>query len=63
MSSCYAIGANKPLIYAALRARFCMSKVFIPVPSKSPFYCVTKAKQRRVKTWQYSELRKTRAIP
>ena len=46
MPSCYAVGAEKALIYAVLRARFSCGKGFIPFPSKSPFYCVTNPQQR-----------------
>ena len=46
MPSCYAIGAAKALIQAALRARFSRGKGFIPKPSKSLFYCVTNPQQR-----------------
>ena len=41
MPSCYAVGAEKALIQAALRAHFSRCKGFIPKPSKSLFYCVT----------------------
>ena len=40
---CYAVGAEKALIQAALRARFSRGKGFIPFPSKMAFYCVTKS--------------------
>ena len=43
---CYAVGRKKPLIYAALRARFSADKGLIPKPSKSRFYCVTGMQQR-----------------
>ena len=46
MPSCYAVGAEKALIQAALRARFLCGKGFIPKPSKSLFYCVTNPQQR-----------------
>ena len=46
MPSCYAVGAEKALIQAALRARFSHGKGFIPKPSKSLFYCVTNPQQR-----------------
>ena len=46
MPSCYAVGAEKALIQAALRARFSRGKGFIPKPSKSLFYCVTNPQQR-----------------
>ena len=46
MPSCYAVGAEKALIQAALRARFLCGKGFIPKPSKSLFYCVTNPRQR-----------------
>ena len=39
---CYAVGAEKALIQAALRVRFSRGKEFIPFPSKMAFYCVTK---------------------
>lgn len=39
---CYAVGAEKALIQAALRVRFSRGKGFIPFPSKMAFYCVTK---------------------
>jgi len=38
---CYAVGAEKALIQAALQVRFPRGKGFIPFPSKTPFYCVT----------------------
>ena len=41
MPSCYAVGAEKALTQAALRARFSRGKGFIPKPSKLPSYCVT----------------------
>ena len=37
---------KKPLIYAALWARFSADKGLIPKPSKSRFYCVTGMQQR-----------------
>ena len=43
---CYAVGMKKPLIYAALWARFSADKGLIPKPSKSRFYCVTGMQQR-----------------
>ena len=43
---CYAVGAEKALIQAALRARFWCGKGFIPFPSKPPFYCVTNPQQK-----------------
>jgi len=46
MPSCYAVGAEKALIQAALRACFSRGKGFIPKPSKSLFYCVTNPQQR-----------------
>ena len=46
MPSCYAVGAEKALTQAALRARFSRGKGFIPKPSKSLFYCVTNPQQR-----------------
>ena len=39
---CYAVGAEKALIQAALRVRFSRGKGFISFPSKMAFYCVTK---------------------
>ena len=44
---CYAIGAEKSLIQAALRAHFPRGKGFIPFPSKMPFYCVTCLPQKQ----------------
>ena len=41
MPSCYAAGAKKALLYAALRARFCRGQGFIPNPGKMAFYRVT----------------------
>ena len=38
---CYAVGAEKALIQAALRVRFSRGKGFISFPSKMAFYCVT----------------------
>ena len=32
MPSCYAVGAKRALLYAALRARFCRGQGFIPNP-------------------------------
>ena len=46
MPSCYAVGAEKALIQAALRVRFLRGKDFIPKPSKLPSYCVTNPQQR-----------------
>ena len=46
MPSCYAVGAEKALIQAALRVRFSRGKDFIPKPSKMPSYCVTNPQQR-----------------
>jgi len=43
---CYAVGAEKALIQAALRARFPRGKGLIPFPAKSPFYCVTNPQQK-----------------
>ena len=40
--SCYAIGVEKALFYAALTAVSKGSKDLIPLPLKSRFYCVTK---------------------
>ena len=41
MPSCYAVGAKRALLYAALRAHFCRGQGFIPLSPKMPFYCVT----------------------
>lgn len=46
MPSCYAVGAERALIYAASRAQNRGSKGKIPFPSKSAFYCVTNPQQR-----------------
>ena len=46
MPSCYAVGAEKALIQAALRVRFSRGKDFIPKSSKMPSYCVTNPQQR-----------------
>ena len=46
MPLCYAVGAEKALTQAALRARFSRGKGFIPKPSKSLSYCVTNPQQR-----------------
>ena len=41
MPSCYAVGAKRALLYAALRAHFCRGQGFIPNPGKMAFYRVT----------------------
>ena len=41
MPSCYALGAERALLQAALRARFCRGQGFIPNLGKMPFYRVT----------------------
>ena len=46
MPSCYAVRANKALIYAALRARKWERQGLIPFPSKLRFYCVTNPTKR-----------------
>ena len=46
MPSCYAVGAERALIYKASRARNRGSKGKIPFPSKPAFYCVTNPQQR-----------------
>ena len=46
---CYAVGAEKALIQAALRVRFSRGKGFIPFPSKMAFYCVTFTKTAPIK--------------
>ena len=46
MPSCYAVGAERALIYKASRARNRGSKGNIPFPLKSAFYCVTNPQQR-----------------
>jgi len=43
---CYAVGAEKALLQAVLRARIWRGKGFIPYPPKPRFYCVTNPKQR-----------------
>lgn len=63
MPSCYAVRANKALIYAALRARKWERQGLIPFPSKPRFYCVTNPKQRSYELWQFSEWNGTRATP
>ena len=54
MPSCYAVGAEKALIQAALRACFSRGKGFIPKPSKSLFYCVTNSQQRSDEAREFS---------
>ena len=46
MPSCYAVGAEKALIYAGFRVQIRRGKGKIPFPLKSPFYCVTNPQQR-----------------
>lgn len=46
MPSCHAVRAKKALYFAALRVRFLLGKGFIPIPSKTAFYCVTNPQQR-----------------
>ena len=46
MPSCYAVRANKALIYAALRAWKWERQGLIPFPSKPRFYCVTNPTKR-----------------
>ena len=46
MPSCYAVGAERALIYKASGVRNRGSKGKIPFPSKSAFYCVTNPQQR-----------------
>ena len=41
MPSCYAVGAEKALIYAAFRTHKRRGQGKIPFPLKSAFYCVT----------------------
>ena len=60
MPSCYAVGAKKALLYAALRARFCREQGFIPNPGKMAFYRVTNpqpksAKEKSIENLQKSE--------
>ena len=59
---CYAVGAEKALLQAVLRARIWRGKGFIPYPPKPRFYCVTNPKQRSYELWQFSEWNETRAI-
>ena len=51
MPSCYAVGAKKALLYAALRARFCRGQGFIPNPGKMAFYRVTNPQPKE--WWSY----------
>ncbi|WP_301869554.1 hypothetical protein [uncultured Bacteroides sp.] len=44
---CYAVGAEKALLQAVLRARIWRGKGFIPYPPKPRFYCVTNPKQMK----------------
>ncbi len=60
---CYAVGAEKALLQAVLRARIWRGKGFIPYPPKPRFYCVTNPKQRSYELWQFSEWNGTRATP
>ena len=46
MPSCYAVGAEKALIYAAFRTHKRRGQGKIPFPLKSAFYCVTNPQQR-----------------
>ena len=50
MPSCYAVGAKRALLYAALRAHFCRGQGFIPNPGKMAFYRVTNPQP---KWWSY----------
>ena len=43
---CYAVGAEKALLQAVLRARIRRGKGFIPYPPKPRFYCVTNPQQK-----------------
>ncbi len=43
---CYAVGAEKALLQAVLRARIWRGKGFIPYPPKLRFYCVTNPQQK-----------------
>ena len=43
---CYAVGAEKALLQAVLRARIWRGKGFIPYPPKPRFYCVTNPQQK-----------------
>ena len=43
---CYAVGAEKALLQAILRARIWRGKGFIPYPPKPRFYCVTNPQQK-----------------
>ena len=60
MPSCYAVGAEKALTQAALRARFSRGKGFIPKPSKSLFYCVTNPQQRNDEAMAVFRVEKSR---
>ena len=51
MPSCYAVGAKKALLYAALRAHFCRGQGFIPKPGKTAFYRVTNPQPKE--WWSY----------
>ena len=46
MPSCYAVGAERALLQAALRARFKLGQGFIPIPGKTAFYRVTNPRLR-----------------
>ena len=63
MPSCYAVRANKALIYAALRARKWERQGLIPFPSKPRFYCVTNPTKGVMKLWQFSAWKRTKVIP
>ena len=62
MPSCYAVRANKALIYAALRARKWERQGLIPYPSKPRFYCVTNPTKGVMKLWQFSAWKRTKVI-
>ena len=49
MHSCYAVGAKRALLYAALRAHFCRGQGFIPDPGKMAFYRVTNPQPKGAK--------------
>ncbi|RKI24053.1 hypothetical protein D7V82_15665 [bacterium 1xD8-6] len=47
MPSCYAVGAERAMLQAALRAHFRREQGFIPNPGKTAFYCVTNPQPKK----------------
>lgn len=62
MPSCHAVGAERALLYGALRARFWPGKGNIPFPSKTASYRVTIHSKGVMKLWQFSAWKRTKVI-